>query len=198
MEQSFAELERQARAALQEQGLPEQAVSCQRRLALRYPGTDTALTVDFERPDEILNRFESKYRQQFGFCYRNRPLLIASLQVEDIAGEPQPDDVFANDTNNRSGQAHGMTRVFSRDAWHDAPVYRREQLKFGQTVTGPAVVLEPISTIVIEPGWQGTLQAGGDLLLTRYIDVDAQTFGTQVDPVLLEIFNKRFMSVAVL
>ncbi|TRW98524.1 hydantoinase B/oxoprolinase family protein [Candidatus Methylobacter oryzae] len=196
LEQRFAGLEQQARAALREQGLPEQAVTCQRRLALRYQGTDTALTVDFEGPAQILNRFESKYRQQFGFCYQNRPLLVASLQVEGIASEPQPDDVFANDTNNRSGQAHGMTRVFSRNAWHDAPMYRREQLKFRQTVTGPAIVLEPISTIVIEPGWQGTLQTGGDLLLTRHIDVDAQTFSTQVDPVLLEIFNKRFMSVA--
>jgi 5-oxoprolinase (ATP-hydrolysing) len=196
LEQSFVELERQARAALREQGLPEQAVICQRRLALRYQGTDTALTVDFEGPSEILNRFESKYRRQFGFCYQNRPLLIASLQVEGIASEPQPHDVFANDSNNRNGQAHGMTRVFSRNAWHDAPVYRREQLQFGQTVVGPVIVLEPISTIVIEPGWQGTLQAGGDLLLTRHIDVDAQTFSTQVDPVLLEIFNKRFMSVA--
>ncbi|MGZ5052815.1 MAG: hydantoinase B/oxoprolinase family protein [Methylobacter sp.] len=196
LEQRFAELERQARAVLREQGLPEQAVTCQRRLALRYQGTDTALTVDFAEPAEILNRFESKYRRQFGFCYQNRPLLIASLQVEGIASEPQPDDVFANDNNHRSGQVHGMTRVFSRNAWHDAPVYRREQLKFGQTVTGPAIVLEPISTIVIEPGWQGTLQSGGDLLLTRHIDVDAQTFSTQVDPVLLEIFNKRFMSVA--
>lgn len=196
LEQSFVELEQQARAALREQGLPEQAVTCQRRLALRYQGTDTALTVDFAEPVEILNRFKSKYRRQFGFCYQNRPLLIASLQVEGIAGEPQPDDVFTNDSNNRSGQAQGMTRVFSRDAWHDAPVYRREQLKFGQTVTGPAIVLEPISTIVIEPGWQGQLQANGDLLLTRHIDVDAQTFSTQVDPVQLEIFNKRFMSVA--
>jgi 5-oxoprolinase (ATP-hydrolysing) len=234
LEQSFAELERQARAALREQGLPEQAVTCQRRLALRYQGTDTALTVDFAEPAEILNRFESKYRQQFGFCYQNRPLLVASLQVEGIASEPlnklipfmvrqahhernqsltvrpepveglvqrfpsepQPDDVFANDSNHRNDQAQSVTRVFSRNAWHDAPVYRREQLKFGQTVTGPAIVLEPISIIVIEPGWRGTLQAGGDLLLTRHIDVDAQTFSTQVDPVLLEIFNKRFMSVA--
>jgi 5-oxoprolinase (ATP-hydrolysing) len=196
LEQSFAELERQARAALREQGLPEQAVTCQWRLALRYQGTDTALTVDFAEPTDIISRFESKYRQQFGFCYQNRPLLIALLQVEGIASEPQPDDVFVNNANNRSGQAHGMTRVFSRNAWHDAPVYRREQLKFGQTVAGPAIVLEPISTIVIEPGWQGALQASGDLLLTRHIDVDAQTFSTQVDPVLLEIFNKRFMSVA--
>jgi 5-oxoprolinase (ATP-hydrolysing) len=193
----FLELEQQARAALREQGLPEQAVTCQWRLALRYQGTDTALTVDFAEPAEILNRFESKYRQQFGFCYQNRPLLIASLQVEGIASEPQPDDVFANDVGNRNGQAYSMTRMFSRDAWHDAPVYRREQLQFGQIVTGPAIVLEPTSTIVIEPGWQGTFQAGGDLLLSRCESMtNAQTFNTQADPVMLEIFNKRFMSVA--
>jgi 5-oxoprolinase (ATP-hydrolysing) len=110
LEQSFAELERQARAALHEQGLPEQAVTCQWRLALRYQGTDTALTVDFTEPAEIISRFENKYRQQFGFCYQNRPLLIASLQVEGIAGEPQSNDIFANAGNNRNGQAQGTTR----------------------------------------------------------------------------------------
>lgn len=192
----FLELEQQARTALHEQGLPEQTVTCQWRLALRYQGTDTALTVDFAEPADIISRFEDKYRRQFGFCYQNRPLLIAALQVEGIASEPQPADVFEADAGNRSGQAQSFTRVFSRDAWHDAPMYNREQLKVGQTITGPAIVLEPISTIVIEPGWQGILQAGGDLLLTRHAGAGAQTFNTQVDPVLLEIFNKRFMSVA--
>jgi 5-oxoprolinase (ATP-hydrolysing) len=196
LERQFRELDRQARSALREQGLPEQAMTSQWRLALRYQGTDTALTVDFAEPAGIIGRFEDKYRRQFGFCYQNRPLLIASLQVEGIASEPQPDDIFANDSNNRSGPAQGMTRVFSRDAWHDASVYRREQLQFGQSVAGPAIVLEPTSTIVIEPGWQGTLQTNGDLLLTRLAGTGAQTFGTHADPVLLEIFNKRFMSVA--
>jgi 5-oxoprolinase (ATP-hydrolysing) len=192
----FVELEQQARAALREQGLPEQAVTSKWRLALRYQGTDTSLTVDFAEPADIISRFENKYRQQFGFCYQNRPLLIATLQVEGIASEPQPADVFAADAGNRSGQAQSVTRMFSQDAWHDAPVYSREQLKFGQTIAGPAIVLEPISIIVIEPGWQGTFQAGGDLLLTGHAGAGAQTFNTQVDPVLLEIFNKRFMSVA--
>lgn len=207
LKSQWLDLENQGREALHEQGFTDRQISGQWQISLRYQGTDTALTVDYAEPVDIVESFAAKYRQQFGFCYQNRPLLIASLQVECIAYEPHPTDAFSGALQDNDGQPESVTRLFSKDAWHETPVYRRENLQIGQILTGPAIVLESTSTIVIEPGWQGRLQNTGDLLLESrshaesLMDASRPNPGndkkqTQVDPVLLEIFNKRFMSVA--
>ncbi|MGY6274072.1 hydantoinase B/oxoprolinase family protein [Methylomonas sp. MgM2] len=190
------ELEQQGRAALREQGLADDRIRCLKQISLRYQGTDTSLTVDYAEPADIVGKFEANYRQQFGFCYQDRPLVIAALQVECIGNESLP--TALKPCSEASGNAHKRTtRVFSQDRWHETPVYRRHDLTVGQTIVGPAIVLEPTSTIVIEPGWQGRLQRNGDLLLTRAAKVPfGRAIGSDADPVMLEIFNKRFMSVA--
>ncbi|AEG00853.1 hydantoinase B/oxoprolinase family protein [Methylomonas methanica] len=196
LKRQWSELERQGRATLREQGLADDRISSQWRLDLRYQGTDTALTLDFTEPEQIPSQFETLYRQRFGFCYAQRPLLLAAIQVECIgreAGDAEPPLT----TQQQNGQAERITRMFSQNAWHETPVYRREDLSAQAPLVGPAIVLEATSTIVIEPGWQAQLQAGGDLLLTRRRALsDRHTVGAQRDPVLLEIFNRRFMSVA--
>lgn len=192
----FAELEQAARRELAEQGLDRLPISSRWSLALRYQGSDTALTLAYADPAALPERFASAYRRQFGFCYQ-RPVVIASVQVESVACDAQPPDMAPAASDCRSEQTQRRTRLFSRGRWLDAPVYRREQLGVGQIVSGPAVVLEPTSTIVVEPGWQARLQSNGDLLLTgNASEFTPAALAAGSDPVLLEIFNKRFMSVA--
>ena len=77
------------------------------------------------------------------------------------------------------------------------PFYRREDLAVGTTIQGPAIILDPTSTIVIESGWQGTITADNNIVLDRYLArKERAAIGTEVDPVMLEIFNNLFMSVA--
>lgn len=196
LKRNLLELERQGRTALLAQGLGAGQVRSRWQVALRYQGTDTCLTVDYAEPEGILRRFETQYRRQFGFCY-DRPLMLASLQVECIGSEAGTIDAFVPNNETANGKPDSITRVFSHGNWHQTPVYRREALRNGQVIAGPAIVLEPTSTIVIEPGWQGQLQDTGDLLLTRREALACgQEWHTHADPVLLELFNKRFMSVA--
>lgn len=80
---------------------------------------------------------------------------------------------------------------------HDAGVVLREQMQRGQTVTGPAIIIEKNQTIVIEDGWQARLSAHDHVVLTRIKALPARTaIGTEADPVMLEIFNNLFMSIA--
>jgi 5-oxoprolinase (ATP-hydrolysing) len=77
------------------------------------------------------------------------------------------------------------------------PRVRRSDLSAGQIVPGPALIVEDFATTVLEPGWQAQLTGRGDLLLARVQARQAQrSAGTAVDPVMLEIFNNLFMSVA--
>jgi 5-oxoprolinase (ATP-hydrolysing) len=193
----LGELERQGRLALKTQGLANAQIRVERRLQLRFQGTDTALAVDFADKPTMQTEFRRLYRQRFGFCYENRPLLIETAMVECIGIEAAAMDLRHFIPNAGSREAALVTRLFSHGRWHEAPVYRRENLIPHRAVPGPAVIVEPTSTIVIEPGWEGRLQDGGDLVLTRSQPVQrAFAAGTRADPVLLEIFNKLFMSIA--
>lgn len=190
-------LDEQGRSALQAQGLANVQIKSARRLLLRFQGTDSSLQVDFIGKETMLAEFRRQYRQRFGFCYDNRPLLVETALVECIGSEAHALDAMNAVFQNGTGQPELLTRMFSNNGWHDTPVYRRENLPNRQQIAGPAIIVEPTSTIVIEPGWQGELQTDGDILLKRALPMQ-RTFaaGTRTDPVLLEIFNKLFMSIA--
>ncbi|MGR8934323.1 MAG: hydantoinase B/oxoprolinase family protein [Gammaproteobacteria bacterium] len=214
MRSCLQELETQGREALRSQGVGVAAhagisprrgandsnpasVRIRRQLLLRYQGTDSSLAVDFADKAAMQTDFERQYRQRFGFCFENRPIVVETATVECIGSEAHPHDTVFAVAPHTTGKPHGHTRMFTHDAWHETPVYRRENLLPKTRIAGPAIIIEPTSTIVVEPGWQGELQPNGDLLLTRAVPLQrAFAAGTRADPVLLEIFNKLFMSIA--
>jgi 5-oxoprolinase (ATP-hydrolysing) len=80
---------------------------------------------------------------------------------------------------------------------HDTPLYDREDLAPGTAIDGPAIVIEPTGTNVIEPGWRATIDPLGNLVMNRTVALRRDSaIGTDVDPVMLEIFNNLFMSIA--
>ncbi|CAN0605042.1 unnamed protein product, partial [Ectocarpus sp. 12 AP-2014] len=89
------------------------------------------------------------------------------------------------------------TRIFTDGKWHDAAIVRRGDVARGQTISGPAILVEDHQTVVIEPGWQAQLTARDHLVLKR-VEAKARdlAIGTQADPVMLEVFNNLFMSIA--
>ena len=190
-------LENHARLTLKTQGINNLQIKTEQRLLLRYQGTDSSLPVDFSNKQTMLAEFQQKYRQRFGFCYENRPLLIETAIVECIGSEAYLIDKENSLTKDGTGQPELITRIFSHDVWHETPVYLRDNLSRLQVIPGPAIIVEPTATIVIEPEWQGELQANGNMLLKRILPVQQLlTTPTKVDPVLLEIFNQLFMSIA--
>src|SRR5690606_31202328 len=88
-------------------------------------------------------------------------------------------------------------KMFAGGAWHDTPMFRREAIPAGATVDGPAIVVEATATTIVEPGWRAEMSARGDLVLARYQPRPKRVaVGTDADPVMLEIFNNLFMSIA--
>jgi 5-oxoprolinase (ATP-hydrolysing) len=87
-------------------------------------------------------------------------------------------------------------RFYSGRAWHDAPVYTRDMLAPGARLAGPALVIEPHQTVVVEPGWSLEVSARDDLVLRRTSPRKREVLGKIADPVLLEVFNNLFMSIA--
>ena len=88
------------------------------------------------------------------------------------------------------------TRFYSRGAWHEAPVVKREDMRTGFTLAGPALVIEPHQTVVVEPGWSLEVTAQNDLVLARTEPRPREELGAKADPILLEVFNNLFMAIA--
>ena len=87
--------------------------------------------------------------------------------------------------------------IFVDGAWRDAGVFRREALQPGHRIAGPALIIESHQTIVVEPGWQAEITAKNHVLLRRIEKKRRQAaLGTEADPVMLEVFNNLFMSIA--
>ncbi|MEE1790723.1 hydantoinase B/oxoprolinase family protein [Streptomyces sp. BE308] len=192
-----AELAGRARADLRGDGVPDSAIGTAARALLRYAGTDAALPVALDTVSAMTEEFTSVHRARFGFTM-DKPLVVETVSVE-ATGTAGPHTPHRADATAREGalRPRDTVRMFADGGWRRTPLHRREDLRPGDTVTGPAVVAEDDATTVVDPGWQAEAGPTGHLVLTRARPRPERTaVGTRVDPVMLEVFNNLFMSIA--
>lgn len=190
-----AELERAARAELREEGEGETPLHVTHSAHLRYAGTDTAIPVslDPEHPDPaaMTAEFEATHRRTYSFLM-DRDLVVEAVSVEARAHAPHPAIAVVPEgaATPTTVTAHlgGRTRT--------VPLHRREHLPSAAHVEGPAIIAEDNATTVIEEGWGAVVLPDGALRLDRTGTPPRPNATTAADPVMLEIFNNLFMSVA--
>jgi 5-oxoprolinase (ATP-hydrolysing) len=188
----------EARAQVAAQGVAATYIEVRRRVHVRYEGTDSALVVDDGSLGEIRERFEAAYRMRYSFLMENKALVVEAVSVEAIGNSGQQADA-AFPAAARSGSLTAVQTVgmFSGGASHATPVFRREAMRPGDMVAGPAIIAEKNATTIVEPGWRCEVTALNHLVLTRAVPRPKQTaIGTTADPVMLEIFNNLFMAIA--
>jgi 5-oxoprolinase (ATP-hydrolysing) len=172
-------------------------IRTQRRVHVRYDGSDTALVVPFGSVPQIQASFEDAYRQRFAFLMQGKALVVEAVSVESVIAGDAPDE-RSHALHARRAVPHRETvRMYSGGRWRDALLVVREDLRPGDQVPGPAIIAEKSATTVVEPGWQAHVTAHDHMVLQRTIPRDVQfAAGTTVDPVLLEVFNNLFMNIA--
>ncbi len=192
-EEVVARLGDDARAEVAEQGIPADRIEVVAMAHIRPDGAQQTLPVPFGDATAMTAAFEEAHRQRFGFVPENATLLIDVLTAEAIGGTGE--SVTLPDTGD--DLVPGTARMWSAGAWREVPVVDRRSLAPGQTLTGPAILTEPTGTNILEDGWQAECRTGGNLVLTRHLPLArTEAIGTQVDPVMLEVFNNLFMSIA--
>ena len=179
------------------QGVARKSIAVHRRAHIRYAGTDTPLIVKAGSLGAMKSAFEKAHKAQFGFIDRNKELVIEAVSVEAVGGGAKFRERKHKTTRARLPAPARRTRFFSDGRWHDATVYTRDQLSPGHKLKGPAIVIEPHQTVVVEPGWQAAITAKNHLVLTRIVKLRRKSaIGTKADPIMLEVFNNLFMSIA--
>ncbi|WMX48050.1 hydantoinase B/oxoprolinase family protein [Streptomyces roseicoloratus] len=191
------ELAGHTREDLRADGLPDEAITTHARVLLRYAGTDAGLAVPLTTPEEMKTAFTALHRKRYGFT-TDAPLVVEAVSVEAV-GRAGPHGPVVVPRGAREG---GLTprdtvTAYSEGAPAPTPLHRREDLRPGDAVDGPAILAEADATTVVEPGWRATATDTGHLLLRRVTPRPARTAaGTDVDPVLLEVFDNLFMAIA--
>ena len=193
--ESIVPLERDARAEVTAEGVPPERITAAHRAHLRYQGTDTAVIVGVGSLADMTAAFEAEYSRRFSFLMPDKPVIVEAVSVEVTGIQPRFDDT---DDPARSAQKNpDRVRMFTGGTWAEVDLYERSGLPAGHVIDGPAIVTEELATTVVEPGWQAVVTGRGDLLLSRVAArPDRADVGTTADPVMLEIFNNLFMSVA--
>jgi 5-oxoprolinase (ATP-hydrolysing) len=198
VEQRSEVLEREAADELQRQGVSRRTVRVHRRVHLRYEGTDSALIVPFGSEQEMHSAFEAAHEQRFAFLMPERALVVEAVSVEAVAGSAALSHARPLDAPRAESPPSARTvPMFSGGRRLDATLVAREQARPGQVIAGPAVITEDNATTVVEDGWQARVNELGDLVLERARPRDThRAIGTNVDPVMLEVFNNLFMNIA--
>lgn len=193
-----AGLEAAARAELLAEDVPEDRIEVTRRAQLRYDGTDTTLTVELTDPATMRRTFEERHRATYSFTL-DRPIVVEALSVE-ATGLTEPPDLSAlapyEGTPPHRTTAPRTVRLHTGGTWRDVPLRRREDLPPGESVTGPAIITESGATTVVDDGWRAATTDDGQLVMERVAVTQSSRAVTEVDPVLLEVFNNLFMSIA--
>ena len=196
LERELDELATVSEAEVLGQGITDDRIETRRFVHLRYDGSDTALEVPYGAVDGMVEAYERAYRSRFGFVMPGKKVIAATISVEtigltfDLESAPHmvADDEFAPQTTVDAYM--GGEAVFT-------PVYRRESIPVGGRVDGPALIIEATATTIVEPGWQAEMTDIGNLVLRRVVArAERVAIGTDCDPVMLEVFNNLFMSIA--
>lgn len=187
------------RDSLLSQQVSSHAVEITRKVHLRYQDADSPLIIDYGPISEMKKRFHAEHKNRFGFISRGKTILVDVISVEtavETAATDEEKPPVSGLKKRAAIPSKGKVSVYTQQHRHEASVYARKDLLPGDCIRGCAIICEDFTTVVIEPGWQAEVNGQNHLILTRHQVLSRKRQSTQVDPVMLEVFNNRFMNIA--
>jgi len=196
-EAALAEMETEARSEVEAQGIDAKDITIERRTHVRYEGSHQPLIVPYGSEAEIRQSFAERHQSRYGFSAPDRQLVIEAVAIEAIGPAGNVDQLSAPQTGSLAEPLANID-MYVGGATTKTPIHDREKLRQGQQVPGPAIILEPTGTNIVEPGWSASLTSTGDLILVRDQNTATESgaITTTADPIMLEIFSNLFMSIA--
>ena len=170
---------------------------------LRYEGTDSTIGVAWGTAVQMQEAFAARHQTLYGFVAQGRSITIESLIIEAIGGAVAIEEPLLSRITPDPPQPTAQVSIYTHHQWQTAPVFQRSVLQVGDRITGPALILEPTGTNMIEPNWEATLTERGHLLIRRGVaalamppPASSPAENASPDPVLLEVFSNLFKAIA--
>jgi 5-oxoprolinase (ATP-hydrolysing) len=189
-----------AREELAAQHVPAGRIRIERHVLVKQAGSDSSLGLVLEPADDdaaLAARFHAEHRARFGFTLADVPLVVDALRIEAVGLTADAAERWVEPAATGAAPVETRRPMWVEDAWRDTPVVRRDAMTPGQHVDGPAIVVEPNATTVVDGGWRATMTGYRHLELTRTVPrPKREVVGTRADPVMLEVFNNLYMHIA--
>jgi len=193
------QLKSDAKSELRGQGVGDESIQTREQVHLKYRGSDSPIELKLDTIDAMRSNFARVHQEQFGFTMPDTDLVVELIAVEVLGGGADSLDRSLALTTVEPVVTE-TANIYFGSTWHEANVYHRDALLPGQTVYGPAIIMENIGTVVVEPGWVVTVNTYKHLILKQEVLEEATNVNLQAchdaDPVMLEVFNNLFMSIA--
>ena len=188
-------LTRQAEDAIREQNGSDINILAQARL--RQVGSDTPLTVNFEGIADMKSAFANAHKRLFGFMSEDAALILDSVIVNAEGRPNSASGATALDLSSDEAPVLSQVEIFENGQWQKAEVYQLSELGVEQVVTGPALIADTNQTVLVDAGWQAQRDQTGMIVMRHHSKAYRSSQGAiDRDPVTLELYNRRFMSIA--
>lgn len=191
---------------LKGQGFEDENIKLEPYLHLRYNGTDCAIMISPDRDQpkgasntllikygDFLSSFVKRYQKEFGFTLEGRSIVADDVRVRGCGKSKTPEEQDIPAAENTTPEPTKIAKVFFEDQWLDTKVFVRENLLAGHSLLGPAVIIDSLSTIIVEPSCKAEITKKGDIIITIEDLRLQKVVGVDMDPVQLSIFSHRFM-----
>lgn len=200
-------LSKQCHEKLTSQKFDDEHIVLEPYLHLRYEGTDCALmcspspsvgtdprSVVIGSYGDFYSTFVERYRNEFGFVIADRSVVVDDIRVRGSGKTATPKEVDAPSVSG-SPVPDTSTKVYFDGGYQTTPVFLCSKLGVGHEINGPAILIDNLSTILIEPNSSCSVTKKGDLVIAvgsgHRLEID-----DRLDAVQLSIFSHRFMSIA--
>lgn len=162
---------------------------------MRLKGQDSTLKIVYQDQIDLKTAFKEAYKNRYGHWIEDSEIEVESIRVVASTSPSQNENRAPFSTTGTSDPVRSKPIQF-HGKLIDTPVYRRHFLPAGELLEGPALILDPYSTIVVEPGWDAVVKEDGTLQLTGSTGKKRTGKQTQSKSVALELFTNRFTAVA--
>jgi 5-oxoprolinase (ATP-hydrolysing) len=198
LQNRFAELDQSVHEEVRSEGIPPERIKApEHSLEMRYLGTDATIQIRCQEGVDELTQFEQEHQRLYGYKHTGRGIEVTTLRTE-LVGQMEAPNLPVAEPVSRTPQPIETTTAHFQGQALETSVYLREDLQPGDQLAGPAIICEAISTVIIDPGFTAEILPRGETLMR---ETSPQAGGhaeisTEADPVMLEIFNNLFASIA--
>ena len=141
-----------------------------------------------------MEAFLDRYRTEFGFVLQDREVFVDDIRVRGT-GSSGVDLGPARAEATTAPLTEESRQVYFEGGYQDTKIYLMENLSPGHSIPGPAIIMDQLSTILVEPGCKATITSRGDIRILVGGE-GAKKVGPELDTIQLSIFSHRFMSIA--